>query len=149
MGHGRPVFARRRFPGHEQVQVRVDPHRRPPADFLKTLLDADRREYLPVFHQFTVEKAYLHTKSDNVLHQRFVLPGRETDVEAEIAVIAGVISVPAVYLAQGGEVDADAFASVSLREALYLPVGHEMGVQRKITKPLFYGSCHYKFQFLN
>ena len=35
---------------------------------LVKLLDADGREYLPVFHQFAVEEAYLHAKFDDFLH---------------------------------------------------------------------------------
>lgn len=143
MGRSSPVFVCRQFSGGKQVDVRVDPYGRPPADLFETLLDADGREYLPVFHQFAVEEADLHTESDHIFHKRFVLSGRETDIEAEIAVVAGVVSVPAVDLAQDGEVDADAVASVSLRKALYFPVGHEMGVQREIVEPLSYGSCHF------
>ena len=148
MEPGCPVFARRCLPGDQQVQIRIDPYCRPPADFLEPLLDADRREDLPVFHQFTVEEAYLRAEFDYLFHERFVLPRRKTDVEAEITVITGIISVYAVYLAQGGEVDTDAVAPVSLREALYFPVRQEMSIQRKIAKPPFNWSCHFELFFL-
>ena len=144
MRRSSPVLVGRQCPGRsEQVDIRVDPYRRPPADLFETLLDTDGRKYLPVFHQFAVEESELNTEFDHIFHKRFVLPGRETDVETEIAVIAGIISVPAVDLAQGGDIDTDAVASVSLRKALYFPVGHEMGVQREIAESFSYGSCHF------
>lgn len=67
-GFGDDNGRRLRHFGCQQVEFRIDLHCRPAADLFETLLDADGREYLPVFHQFAVEEAYLHAKFDDFLH---------------------------------------------------------------------------------